>query len=71
MDMRAWLLIGEESWKALEAKIMGKRVRLDIMDIDRYKRTVGIIRIGNKKEILEEMKKVHTTLPRSERSVKG
>jgi endonuclease YncB( thermonuclease family) len=37
---------GDESWKALEAKIMGKQVRLDIIDIDRYKRMVGMIWIG-------------------------
>ena len=44
---------GEESWKALEAKIMGKQVRLDIIDIDRYKRIVGVIWIGNRNINLE------------------
>ena len=34
---------GDEAWKALESKIMGKQVRLDIIDIDRYRRMVGII----------------------------
>jgi micrococcal nuclease len=34
---------GEEAWRALEAKIMGMQVKLDIIDIDRYKRMVGII----------------------------
>jgi len=44
---------GDESWKALEAKIMGKPVRLDIIDIDRYKRMVGMIWIGNRNINLE------------------
>jgi micrococcal nuclease len=33
---------GEESWKALEAKIIGKQIRMDIIDIDHYKRMVGV-----------------------------
>ena len=44
---------GEESWKALDAKIMGRQVRLDIIDIDRYKRMVGVIWIGNRNINLE------------------
>jgi micrococcal nuclease len=44
---------GKESWKALEGKIMGKQVRLDILDIDQYKRMVGIIWIGNRNINLE------------------
>jgi micrococcal nuclease len=44
---------GEESWKALEGKIMGKQVRLDIIDIDRYKRMVGMIWIGTRNINLE------------------
>ena len=47
---------GEESWKALEAKIMGKQVRLDIVDIDRYKRMVGVIWIVNRNINLEMVK---------------
>jgi micrococcal nuclease len=39
---------GVESWKALESKIMGKQVRLDIIDIDRYKRMVGIVWLDNR-----------------------
>jgi micrococcal nuclease len=39
---------GKESWKALEGKTMGKQVRLDIIDIDKYKRMVGIIWLGNR-----------------------
>lgn len=34
---------GEESWKALEDKVMGKQVKMDILDIDKYKRMVGMI----------------------------
>jgi|GEM_PF-972826 len=44
---------GVESWKALEGKIMGKQVRLDILDIDKYKRMVGMIWIGNRNINLE------------------
>jgi micrococcal nuclease len=44
---------GDESWKALQAKISGKPVRLDIIDIDRYKRMVGVIWIGNRNINLE------------------
>jgi micrococcal nuclease len=47
---------GKESWKALEAKIMGKQVRLDIIDIDRYKRMVGVIWLGNRNINLEMVK---------------
>jgi micrococcal nuclease len=39
---------GEESWKALGAKILGSHVRLDIIDRDRYKRMVGLIWIGDR-----------------------
>ena len=34
---------GEDSWKALKNKIKGRQVRLDILDIDKYRRMVGII----------------------------
>jgi micrococcal nuclease len=44
---------GKESWKALEGKIMGKQVQLEISDIDKYKRMVGIIWIGNRNINLE------------------
>jgi micrococcal nuclease len=49
----------KESWKALEAKIMGKPVRLDIIDIDRYKRMVGMIWIGNRNINLYMVKEGH------------
>jgi endonuclease YncB( thermonuclease family) len=44
---------GDQSWKALETKIMGKRVRLDIIDIDQYKRMVGVIWVGGRNINLE------------------
>ena len=47
---------GDEAWKALDAKIMGKQVRLDIIDIDRYKRMVGMIWIGSRHINLEMVK---------------
>lgn len=34
---------GDEAWKALESKIMGKQVKIDILDIDKYRRMVGMI----------------------------
>jgi len=47
---------GEKSWMALDAKIMGKQVRLNIIDIDRYKRMVGVIWIGERNINLEMVK---------------
>ena len=44
---------GEESWKALEIKIMRKQVKLDIIDIDKYKRMVGMIWLGDRNINLE------------------
>ena len=43
----------DESWKALEAKIMGKQVKVDILDIDKYKRMVGIIWLDDRNINLE------------------
>ena len=39
---------GNEATKALEAKISNAVVTINIMDIDRYKRLVGVVRIGNR-----------------------
>ena len=44
---------GEESWKALENKIMGKQVTLDILDIDKYRRMVGMIYLDDRNINLE------------------
>lgn len=42
-----------ESWKALEGKNMQKQVRLDITEIDQYKRMVGMTWIGSRNINLE------------------
>lgn len=34
---------GEEAWKALEGKVYRKRVKLEVMDIDRYGRLVSLV----------------------------
>lgn len=44
---------GEESWKALESKIMGKKVRMDVLDIDKYKRLVGMVWLDDRNIDLE------------------
>ena len=44
---------GDEAWKALESKIMGKQVKVDILDIDRYRRMVGIIYLNDRNINLE------------------
>jgi endonuclease YncB( thermonuclease family) len=47
---------GKESREALDRKITGKQVRLDIIDIDQYKRMVGMIWIGDRNINLEMVK---------------
>ena len=44
---------GKDCRKALEAKIMGKKIRMDIMDIDKSRQTFGIIWLGNRNINLE------------------
>ena len=44
---------GEESGKALESKIMGKKVKVDILDIDKYRRMVGMIYLDERNINLE------------------
>ncbi len=39
---------GEEAWKALESKVYRKRVKLEAMDIDRYKRLVSLVWLGSR-----------------------
>lgn len=34
---------GDEAWKALDRKIYRKRVKVDVMDIDRYRRAVSVV----------------------------
>jgi endonuclease YncB( thermonuclease family) len=48
---------GEESCKALKSKIMGMQIRLDIIDIDKYKRMVGIVWIDDRNINLEMVRK--------------
>lgn len=47
---------GEESKAALEAMILGKKVRINIMDTDHYKRMVGMVYLGTL-NVNEEMVK--------------
>ncbi len=47
---------GEQAKAALMGLVLGKKVRLDIVDIDRYKRMVGIVYLGSL-NINEEMVK--------------
>ena len=44
---------GEESWKALKDKIMGKQVKLEILDIDKYRRMVGMVWLDDRNINLE------------------
>jgi len=44
---------GEESWKALKYKIMGKQVRLEILDIDKYRRMVCMVWLDDRNINLE------------------
>ena len=44
---------GGESWKALENKIMGKKVRMDVLDIDKYRRLVGMVWLDDRNIDLE------------------
>lgn len=39
---------GESAFEALKGKLQHQRVRLDVMDIDRYGRTVCIVWLGNR-----------------------
>ncbi len=50
---------GKESWKALERKIMGKQVRLDIIELDRYRRMVSMVWIDERNINLEMVREGH------------
>lgn len=39
---------GEEAFQALDNKVYHKQVKLDVMDIDRYRRAVCIVCLGNR-----------------------
>ncbi len=44
---------GEEAYRALQGKLQRQHVRLDVMDIDRYGRTVSIVWLGDRNINLE------------------
>jgi endonuclease YncB( thermonuclease family) len=44
---------GNESWNALEKKVRGKHVKVDIVDIDKYRRMVSIVWVGDRNINLE------------------
>ncbi|PKL16127.1 MAG: nuclease [Spirochaetae bacterium HGW-Spirochaetae-5] len=50
---------GDESWKALENKIMGKQVKLEILDIDKYRRMVGMVWLDDRNINLEMVSEGH------------
>ena len=50
---KAGQFFAEEASKALASKILGKHVRLDIIDIDRYRRLVSIIWLADRNINLE------------------
>lgn len=39
---------GEEAFQALKSKLQRQKVRLDVMDVDRYGRTVSTVWLGNR-----------------------
>jgi len=48
---------GEEAWKALKGKVLRQRVKLDVMDIDKYRRLVCLVWLNNRsinKEMVAE-----------------
>ncbi len=47
---------GEEAEKALKEKVLGKKARVVIMDIDRYRRSVSVLYLDNR-DINREMVK--------------
>ena len=47
---------GEESKKALDNKVMGKKIKLDILDIDKYRRMVGMVYLDGRNINLEMVK---------------
>jgi micrococcal nuclease len=39
---------GEEAFRTLEGKVARQQVRLDVMDIDKYKRLVALVSVGDR-----------------------
>lgn len=50
---------GKESSEALKNKIMGKKVKVDILDIDKYRRMVGMIYMDDRNINLEMVEEGH------------
>lgn len=50
---------GGESWKALKNKIIGNQVKLEILDIDKYRRMVGMLWLGDRNINLEMVREGH------------
>lgn len=50
---------GEVSFRALQSKVYRKNVRLDIIDIDRYRRMVSMVWLGNRNINLEMVRDGH------------
>ncbi len=50
---------GKESWKALKGKIKGRQVRLDIIDVDKYRRVVSIVWMEGRNINLEMIQEGH------------
>lgn len=47
---------GKESARALKTKILGSKVKLDIIEVDQYRRMVGVIRLENRNINLEMLR---------------
>lgn len=45
---------GDEAWESLEGKVSRKRVKLDVIDVDKYKRLVCLVWLGDR-SINQEM----------------
>ncbi|MGE3550908.1 MAG: thermonuclease family protein [Geobacter sp.] len=50
---------GEESYKALQAKILRQKIRLDVLDIDKYRRLVALVWLADRNMNLEMISEGH------------
>lgn len=50
---------GGESWNALESKIMGKQVRVEIIEFDKYRRAVSMVWLNERNINLEMILEGH------------
>lgn len=51
---KAGMLFGEEAFQALQTKVTARQVKLDVMAVDRYGRTVAVVKLENR-DINHEM----------------